>query len=603
MSNLSKFALALAVALSVVACSSNNSSSRANGTAVFFHNVQNATTLTLQGTDRGFGEINYELFSSGIVLGEGGYDLNIFRRNDFINRGSALPGSPFRFDVRGNSRRIFALLGTETNLQLRAFELANDRESGSADRSRIFLNVSHANPNLSGPINVYFLNASETANTNLNLNNVAPDTTLNFGETSAEIILTDDDQTIVVRSGTTEIYNSGAIKIADSQNQTILLGVGGSGTALTAYYYNGLVGQILRSNSASTGFLRVVNLLLAEDKVDGADGDQIDDLVSLTTITADAVASSGPKGVPVASSLAYAEGSNYIALPTGDYSVKFGGGLSNTLNARVDNGVYKTYYFFGRTRSGSLVESGSPLEIIDDKRDATLTGFSDTLMEFVHLGYEPVASNRKTINVHLPLEGLGPSSSTVRLSSQTFLARSNLSIVPAKYHLSATNTSNLTNFAAFNTGGNVVDFKSGSIRQFMFIEDQNNPDSDLYRLVEFTQSIPQGAGDVSTVTTNVPSIQVSNSGGNVFNRINITVNAEKVLVNSAGVRTADPSGLTTGGDTVILTTSGNAVISSVTDNNNGTYSATIYSDSQETVTISGTLNNIALPNASVTFTP
>ena len=61
--------------------------------------------------------------------------------------------------------------------------------------------------------------------------------------------------------------------------------------------------------------------------------------------------------------------------------------------------------------------------------------------------------------------------------------------------------------------------------------------------------------------------------------------------------------MTTGGDTVVLSQNGSALISAVTDNNNGTYSAFISNTTAETVIISGTIEGSSIGNTeSVTFT-
>ncbi|MFE8072492.1 FG-GAP-like repeat-containing protein [Marinobacteraceae bacterium S3BR75-40.1] len=72
------------------------------------------------------------------------------------------------------------------------------------------------------------------------------------------------------------------------------------------------------------------------------------------------------------------------------------------------------------------------------------------------------------------------------------------------------------------------------------------------------------------------------------------------------VQTRDANGnaLTTGGDTVALSQSGSASIVTVTDNGDGTYSASISSTLAETVTLSGSLNGVAITDtATLTFNP
>ena len=49
-----------------------------------------------------------------------------------------------------------------------------------------------------------------------------------------------------------------------------------------------------------------------------------------------------------------------------------------------------------------------------------------------------------------------------------------------------------------------------------------------------------------------------------------------------------------GGDIVTITATGDAVVSAVTDNNDGTYSATVTNATAETSVVSGTVNGKAL---------
>ena len=73
---------------------------------------------------------------------------------------------------------------------------------------------------------------------------------------------------------------------------------------------------------------------------------------------------------------------------------------------------------------------------------------------------------------------------------------------------------------------------------------------------------------------------------------------------SVTVRLADATGnlLSASDGTVVLSSTGSAVISAVTDNNNGTYTATVTNTVAESVTISGTLDGAAITDtAAITF--
>lgn len=78
------------------------------------------------------------------------------------------------------------------------------------------------------------------------------------------------------------------------------------------------------------------------------------------------------------------------------------------------------------------------------------------------------------------------------------------------------------------------------------------------------------------------------------------------LISIITVQLAEANGrlLEISGGIIILTTTGSANISAVTDKGDGTYTATITSNAEETVTVSGTLNGVKITNTLViTFNP
>ena len=83
-----------------------------------------------------------------------------------------------------------------------------------------------------------------------------------------------------------------------------------------------------------------------------------------------------------------------------------------------------------------------------------------------------------------------------------------------------------------------------------------------------------------------------------------SVAANGSTTSSVTVTLADATGnlLSTSDGTVVLSSTGSAVISAVTDNNNGTYTATVTNTVAESVTISGTLDGAAITDtATITF--
>ena len=82
--------------------------------------------------------------------------------------------------------------------------------------------------------------------------------------------------------------------------------------------------------------------------------------------------------------------------------------------------------------------------------------------------------------------------------------------------------------------------------------------------------------------------------------------ADGMATSSVTVTIADSDGdrFTSSAGTVSLSATGSAVVSAVTDNANGTYSATVTNTTAETVTISGTLGSTAITDtADIVFDP
>ncbi|WP_299224114.1 Calx-beta domain-containing protein, partial [uncultured Aquimarina sp.] len=106
-----------------------------------------------------------------------------------------------------------------------------------------------------------------------------------------------------------------------------------------------------------------------------------------------------------------------------------------------------------------------------------------------------------------------------------------------------------------------------------YTPDNTNPDpTNTNTTITATGPVPANGTDVSTVT-----VQLADANGNL---------------------------ITTGGETIVLNVSGNAVlVSGVTDNGDGTYTATFSNLLVESVIITGTLNGSAInDNASISFT-
>ena len=109
--------------------------------------------------------------------------------------------------------------------------------------------------------------------------------------------------------------------------------------------------------------------------------------------------------------------------------------------------------------------------------------------------------------------------------------------------------------------------------------------------------------DTATVTFTAGSADPTN-GNTTLATSPTSVAADGSTTSSVVVTLADANGnpLTTSGGTVTLSSTGSAVISTVSDNGDGTYSASVTNIVAEAVTISGTVNSSAITDtATVTF--
>ena len=110
--------------------------------------------------------------------------------------------------------------------------------------------------------------------------------------------------------------------------------------------------------------------------------------------------------------------------------------------------------------------------------------------------------------------------------------------------------------------------------------------------------------DTATVTFTVGTADPTN-GNTTLVAAPTSVVADGSTTSSVTVTLADASGnlLTASGGTVALSSTGSATIGAVTDNGDGTYTATVTNTVAESVTISGTLDGAAITDtATVTFT-
>jgi gliding motility-associated-like protein len=133
----------------------------------------------------------------------------------------------------------------------------------------------------------------------------------------------------------------------------------------------------------------------------------------------------------------------------------------------------------------------------------------------------------------------------------------------------------------------------------------------------YTATVTNMVAETVTITGQLDGNAISDNASIVFipgvaspDNVNTTIVADNSAiadgVNTASVivQLADANGnnLTSSGGTVTLTGTGSAVISAVTDNNNGSYTATVTNTIVEIVTITGQIEGVDITdNASISF--
>jgi hypothetical protein len=162
------------------------------------------------------------------------------------------------------------------------------------------------------------------------------------------------------------------------------------------------------------------------------------------------------------------------------------------------------------------------------------------------------------------------------------------------------------------TGGDTVTITSTSSGSVSIVAD--NADG------TYTATLADTVAETVTVSAKLNTVEVTGSENpsvtftpGTANASQSTVTVSNTSVTTDGtvtvtVQAVDQHGntITTGGDTFAGTSSSSGTVSNFADNTNGTYTATLANTVAETVTVSVTLNTVAVTgseNPSVTFTP
>tara|TARA_R110001606_G_scaffold395471_1_gene567835 strand:+ start:725 stop:1714 length:990 start_codon:yes stop_codon:yes gene_type:complete len=122
-----------------------------------------------------------------------------------------------------------------------------------------------------------------------------------------------------------------------------------------------------------------------------------------------------------------------------------------------------------------------------------------------------------------------------------------------------------------------------------------------FAAVPFACSSSDNSVDLAPIPEPEPEVVVDPTNSNTTIEATEPMEADATLTSTVTVQLANNDGtlLTTGGAAVVLTTTGAAVILAVTDNGDGTYTASISSSVNETVLVTGTLEGVAISDTAV----
>lgn len=98
-----------------------------------------------------------------------------------------------------------------------------------------------------------------------------------------------------------------------------------------------------------------------------------------------------------------------------------------------------------------------------------------------------------------------------------------------------------------------------------------------------------------------PEIVIDPTNSNTTIEASSPVESESYLTSIITVQLANNDGtlVTSGGDQIVLNVTGTAIISEITDNGDGTYSANVSSDIEESITVSGTVNGETITDTAI----
>ncbi|MBL4763533.1 MAG: hypothetical protein JKY93_12655, partial [Gammaproteobacteria bacterium] len=259
------------------------------------------------------------------------------------------------------------------------------------------------------------------------------------------------------------------------------------------------------------------------------------------------------------------------------------------------------------TSGGEIVllsENGSAIisSVFDNGNGTYTATISDSVVEIITItgtiGGSPIADNAV---VTFTIGAANASTTTIDISSATVSTDGGTTAIITVQAIDAQGN-NIT------TGGSTVVLTENGSATIGVVTDNGNG--------TYTASISNSVAEPVTISGTIDSVAINDTATITFipgiaDATQTTIIASPTTVTADGtsastitvqVKDAQGNNLTIGSDTIALSDNGNAIITSVTDMGDGTYTATMTNTSAEAIIVSGTLNAIAIPNTtSVTF--
>jgi len=473
-----RIAVASLAIMLVSACSNNNDSRKGTGFNSFLHLVTDAAQLQLEGDKRNYGELRYEQAGALIDLQEGSHKADLVEKDqqNSVNDNILVPN--ISFGTAENRTRLHVLNGSiaANNIELNTIVLARDKDLAENDNelAEIFINITHL---YRGGQALEVSLTDDAGNTQT--------VSLNYGETSDDIMLTRQTQTLIVSASGVELYNSGEQTINDALEQGIVLAdyAGLSGNGLSAYYYSPsyIAGvETWRDQSVGeTGLVKVVNALI----------DVTGDTPVYHDVTASIVKLGDSSEVVAPFTAVYGETGEYnTPLETGNYTLDITAPTPYSYIFNVGADTAYTLYALGLLDDRGI--TSNPVILKDDKR--ALTNFAS--LQIVHLASSVDADvSSQIVDVHVLYDDQRPTATTLLASGLAVGGNAsvyvNSPVAGRAYTLMILPTGDYDSFLAkyaFVSSADYGELEAGDARQLVFYRNV----SPIYNIKEVTKDTP-----------------------------------------------------------------------------------------------------------------